>query len=88
MPSTETHFDHDTVRWALIGAIAGVVLVGLIAVVAIALTEGGTDLLGVAALGAAFGGTGFGAMLGAVLGSLREPALQTVPAGDQTGEPA
>ena len=81
MAAPTRHFENEsTVAWAVAGAALGAAGVGVLAGVAIALTGGGTDLLGVAALGAGFGGTGFGAMLGAVLGSLRDPAVQTVPA--------
>lgn len=88
MATQDQHFDHATVRWAVMGAIGGVALVGIIAGAAIMLSGGGSDLIGVAALGAAFGGTGFGAMLGAVLGSLRQPALQTAPVRDHAGDAA
>lgn len=88
MAAPERHFDESTVAWALVGAVVGVVGVAVITAVAILLTDGGTDLIGVAALGAAFGGTGFGAMLGAVLGSLRQPIVQTVPARDRAADGA
>ena len=88
MAAPDRHFDGSTVSWALAGALTGVVGVGIIAAVAILLTDGGTDLIGVAALGAGFGGTGFGAMLGAVLGSLRQPAVQPAAARSSGGSAA
>lgn len=68
------HFAQPTMAWATTGAVLGAAGVMVVAVVLILVTEQSMALLGVAALGAFFGGAGFGAMLGAVLAALRASA--------------
>ena len=75
---TEPHFDQPTAAWAVTGATIGAVAVLAVFAVAIALSGAGMELMAVAGLAAGFGGTGFGAMLGAVLASLRQPDVQIV----------
>lgn len=82
MSATELHFDEGTATAAVIGAVLGAVAVlGAFAVVLL-LTGSDRGLMAAGALAAGFGGTGFGAMLGAVLASVRslEPALVPVEA--------
>lgn len=79
-PASQLHFDHPTVAWAKIGATIGAVAVLAVAGVLILVTEQSASLLGVAALGAVFGGAGFGAMLGAVLASIRAGENRPAPA--------
>lgn len=86
LSSPQPHFEHDAARWAAIGATIGALAVLVVFVGAMAITGGGTDLLGVAGLGISFGGGGLGAMLGAVLASVREPTLQQAPAQPRADE--
>ena len=75
---TQPHFDHPTAAWAVTGATIGVVMVLTWFAVAILLSGSDMGLMAVAGLAAAFGGSGFGAMLGAVLASVRQPSVQVV----------
>ena len=79
MYETKRHFDEGTASVAVIGAAVGAAVVLVAFAVAILLSGADWSLMGVAALAAGFGGTGFGAMLGAVLMSVRVPAPATVP---------
>lgn len=74
----QRHFDHPTATWAVSGATIGAVAVLVAFAVAILLSGSDMELMAVAGLAAAFGGTGFGAMLGAVLASVRRPSVETV----------
>lgn len=76
-------FNQPTAAWAARGAAIGVALVMAAFIIAIALSDLGMDLLGVAAAAAVFGGVGMGAMLGATLAQFHQPQ----PAVAQTTEP-
>ena len=54
-----------------LGAIAGFVLVIMMFLIAVVVTGTDSALIGAAGLAAPFGGAGFGAMIGAVLGGIR-----------------
>jgi hypothetical protein len=83
---TEPHFEHPTAVWAVTGAIVGAVSVLALSVAAILLSGSAMELMAVAGLGAGFGGTGFGAMLGAVLASVRKPGVQLVSVREPDAE--
>ncbi len=69
------------------GATVGALAVLAVFVGAMAVTGVGTDLLGVGALGITFGGGGIGAMLGAVLASVRDPEPRIVGQNAGHAEP-
>ena len=73
MDPDDTNFEPAIMRSAVKGAWIGVLSVLAAFVAAIVLTDAGMDLMGVAGLSAAFGGSGFGAMLGASTAAAREP---------------
>lgn len=68
-PHFQPEITEAAARGALMGAIGAVAMV----LVAIVLTDSSMDLLAAAALAAAFGGSAFGAMLGASAAASREP---------------
>lgn len=57
-------------RWATGGATIGAVSVMALSGLSIVLVEAPVEILAVGALGAVFGGVGFGGMLGAVLATV------------------
>ena len=71
MQEDQPHFDHSTAAAAVAGATIGALVVLTAFLTAVLLTGADQELMAVGALAAAFGGTGFGAMLGAVLASVR-----------------
>lgn len=77
--SHQTLFGEQIVRGALIGAALGFlgVLAGFAAFVVLADVE--RTVIGAAGLAAPFGGSGFGAMIGAVLGAIRAAELEDAP---------
>ena len=67
----EVLFEPPIGRWAVIGAILGLVFVA-VGFVAIALLQDlDRTVIGAAALAGPFGGAGFGAMTGGVLGAIK-----------------
>lgn len=86
MHRNEPHFDHPTAAWAATGATIGVVAVLAVFVTTILLTNSDMELMAVAGLAAAFGGSGFGAMMGAVLASVRQPNVEIVSAREPDAE--
>ena len=86
MQKDQPHFDQPIVTWAVTGATLGAVVVLAGAAALIVLTDSDMELMAVAGLAAGFGGTGFGAMMGAILGSLRGPAVEFVSAREPGAE--
>lgn len=69
-------FEPPILRMATIGAVLGLVLVIAMFTLGALLTHSDPWLIGAAALAAPFGGAGFGAMMGAVLGGLRAAEIE------------
>ncbi len=69
-------FEPPIGRWTLIGAITGTVLVVGMFVLGVLLADMDPWVIGAAGLAAPFGGAGFGAMMGAVLGGLRAGEIE------------
>lgn len=86
MHQEQPHFDQPIVTWAVTGATLGAVIVLAAAAALIVLTDSDMELMAVAGLAAGFGGTGFGAMMGAILASLRGPAVELVSAREPGAE--
>lgn len=82
----QPHFDQPTAAWAVTGAMIGAVAVLGVSVTAILLTGSEMELMAVGGLAAAFGGTGFGAMMGAVLASVRQLSVEIVSARELDAE--
>lgn len=83
--SAAPHFDQPTVRWAATGALTGGVAVLASIGALVTITGAEPELMAVAGLAAAFGGGGLGAMLGAVLASVREPVPALVSEREHSG---
>lgn len=78
MHTHRRHFEQPIISWAVAGAALGAVTVFATIAVLIVLTKSDGALFAVAGLAAVFGGAGFGAMMGAVLASLRPTAVKIV----------
>lgn len=82
----DTHFEPGIIKAAVNGAWIGTISVMVMFTVAILLTDASMDLMAVAALAAVFGGSAFGAMLGASTAASRQPIPIPVEA-DERGYP-
>lgn len=69
-------FEPPIVRMATIGAVLGLVTVIAMFTFGALITDSDPWVIGAAGLAAPFGGAGFGAMMGAVLGGLRAAELE------------
>lgn len=67
----DRHFDAVIVRMAVTGGVMGIVFVVGLFAVGILVTGINRNIIAAAGIAAPFGGGGFGAMLGAVLGGIR-----------------
>lgn len=75
-------------RMTLIGAIAGGLLVVGMFTLSVVLTDIDPWIIGAAGLAAPFGGAGFGAMMGAVLGGLRAAEIEAEERRSADGRPS
>lgn len=69
-------FEPPIGRMTLIGAVAGTLLVIGMFTLGVVLTDIDPWIIGAAGLAAPFGGAGFGAMMGAVLGGIRAAEIE------------
>jgi hypothetical protein len=71
-----TLFESPIGRYTSMGAVIGVLVVMLGSAAAVVISDTDPAVMGVAGLAAGFGGSGFGAMLGAVFGGIRAATLE------------
>jgi proteasome assembly chaperone (PAC2) family protein len=69
-------FEPPVGRMTLLGAIGGALLVVALFTIGVVLTDTDPAVIGAAGLVAPFGGAGFGAMMGAVLGGIKAAELE------------
>ena len=69
-------FEPPIGRMTLIGAVVGLLVVVGMFILGVVLTDIDPWVIGAAGLAAPFGGAGFGAMMGAVLGGLRAAEIE------------
>lgn len=81
-------FEPPIGRMTLIGAIAGGLLVVGMFTLSVVLTDIDPWIIGAAGLAAPFGGAGFGAMMGAVLGGLRAAEIEAKERRAADGRPS
>lgn len=74
--TSATLFESPIGRYTSIGAVVGVLVVMLGSAAAVVISDTDPAVMGVAGLAAGFGGSGFGAMLGAVFGGIRATAIE------------
>lgn len=73
MAINDTHFEPEIMAAAARGAWIGTISVVAMVLAAIVLTDSNLHLMAIAALAAGFGGSAFGAMLGASAAAARVP---------------
>ena len=69
-PEPKILFEPPVPLWTVIGAVLGTVVVVAMFAIGVVLTDSDPAVIGAAGLVAPFGGAGFGAMMGAVLGGI------------------